>query len=458
MSFVMAAVMLAAFAPHVGAATKLIEFTVTPAELTTGTTAVYATIKNAGNSNANSFEVDWLKSPYFTVNSASANGTTVYPSPPGLTGTAYSRVIFTQQLPTKTSVTITLNVTVTGVNECAPTSASLNWVAYAWTGAPGPVSQSFTITPPGPRTTTLPASASCTIAFVDQPKDAFIGSIITSAPFDSTGAPVSVQLLQNGAPAPTTTVTVSSAACAISATATTNPDGIATFPTLTSNALATQAACQLTASATGYGSSAPSASFKVVASDGILGCGDPTEEALGAAGALASGMRLQNTDGGCGAQIPYVLVWRDLGDGQQELQFVKDDLGQSVAMTFAITWSDEPVPAPVLENPPNPLPPNYGVLGSIPLSRQQFDASGSVDLDLCVGTPSYTAGELTGLSPIGLPGDQFPDLSTALEEVQYGCVYDRHITFPAPPPDSVPVLGLKELIYLQGDWGASRVQ
>ncbi len=177
------AMILAAFALPASAATKSISLSVPAGPLTTAQTTVQVTIGNTGNSNANSFEVDWTTSPQFTVVSGSVGGgPLVYPTPPGLKGPTYSRLIFTNQLPTKTSVTVTLNVTVTSA--CAP--SSIDWWAYAWTGAPGPASTSFPL-PPGPYTTTLPLTSGCTLGFVTQPKDAFMSpSIITGTSFNST--------------------------------------------------------------------------------------------------------------------------------------------------------------------------------------------------------------------------------------------------------------------------------
>jgi hypothetical protein len=75
-------------------------------------------------------------------------------------------------------------------------------------------------------------------------------------------------------------------------------------------------------------------------------------------------------------------------------------------------------------------------------------------IDLCVGTPVYItdpvhAGQflLQSLTP---PDGGFPDAVSG-GTVQYGCVYDRHITLP-----EAGTIGLEELIYLQGDWGAAR--
>ena len=93
----MATVMLAAFALPADAgsgSTKTISFSASPAALTKTTTVVYATITNTGNSTANSFEVDWSTSSGLNVVSATASGCgTVYPTPPGLKGAGYSRVV-----------------------------------------------------------------------------------------------------------------------------------------------------------------------------------------------------------------------------------------------------------------------------------------------------------------------------------------------------------------------------
>ena len=53
---------------------------------------------------------------------------------------------------------------------------------------------------------------------------------------------------------------------------------------------------------------------------------------------------------------------------------------------------------------------------------------------------------INGLNPVT------DDQSTSLGGFQYGCVYERHITF--PPPGGA--LGLEEFVYLRGDWGALR--
>jgi hypothetical protein len=58
---------------------------------------------------------------------------------------------------------------------------------------------------------------------------------------------------------------------------------------------------------------------------------------------------------------------------------------------------------------------------------------------------------LESLTP---PSGGFPDLVPG-GTTQYGCVYNRDISLEADPLNP---LGLTEFIYLQGDWGASRLQ
>ncbi len=199
------AVWLAAFALPASATyySKTISLSVTPTTLSTATTVVYAKITNTGNSTANSFEVDWKTSPSFTVISATASGTMGSCSTAGRRGAGYSGCVFTKQLPVKKSVTIELTVQV--APQCSP--ASIDWYAYAWTGAPGPVSQSFKLNCAIPVTSVAgPAARSIRHAAAD----AFIGSTITGSPLNSTGTPVSVQLLQDGVAAPAgTTVSLS---------------------------------------------------------------------------------------------------------------------------------------------------------------------------------------------------------------------------------------------------------
>ena len=251
LGFLTAAFMLAAFALPASAAstTKSISLSVTNQPLSTSTTLVNAVITNTGNSNANSFELDWTPSSSFVVSGATAT------SPDGVVTTGAcvpGRCIFTYQVPTKTTTTIKL----TGAfgNRCTP--QSLNWIAYAWTGGPGTPSTSFT-----PGTATTPVAASCTFTFSTQPSGAVVGSKITGTPYDPAGPSVGVTLLQNGVAAPPTSVSLSATDGCATATSATTLGGIATFETLT--AAAANSACQLTASASGY-SGPSSLAFQVV--------------------------------------------------------------------------------------------------------------------------------------------------------------------------------------------------
>jgi len=350
--FFMTAIMLAAFALPATSATntKSISLSVAPGTLTTTTTTITATITNTGNSNANSFEIDWSTSPQFTVLSGKVgSGPLVFPTPPGLKGPAYSRLIFTQQVPTKTSVTITLNVTVTSA--CA--ASSIDWWAYAWTGAPGPASQSFTLAP-GPYTTSLPVATNCTLGFVTPPTDAFIGYTITGTPFNSMASnKVKVLLTQDGGVPPPTIVslnsTPSTSACSISGTATTDASGYATFTTLMSSAGASFQGCQLTASAPGYSPSAISAAFNILLKLGDLSCastgaadaplvGDLDPRSTGAfTGNADSGLvrGLNSDDASCGPKVPYAFNY---DSDNKAVTLIEDSLSQHPSVEYIILW------------------------------------------------------------------------------------------------------------------------
>ncbi len=444
-------VWLVAFAlPASASNSKTISLSVTPTTLSTTTTVVYAKITNTGNSTANSFEVDWKRSPSFTVISATASGTMGSCSTTGRRGAGYSSCVFTKQLPTKKSVTIELTVEVTP--QCSP--ASIAWYAYAWTGAPGPVSQSFDLKCSIPVTSV--AGTSCAVNFVTQPADAFIGYAITGSPLNSTGTPpVRVQLLpaREG-----TTVTVSGTCDIPTTTAITNDEGIAEFTaptsTLKSMASATTPGCKLTTAAVDGYPSATSAEFNVVlpSEGGPLDCSEDTVSVENSVtGAVVTGTRLENATGDCPAPIPYALYWEG-----SELKYVYDRGTQQIATRLKVTWPSEPAPVALITD----NPPTYGALGAIPMSQQEFVADSRVPVDLCVGTPTYDdAGNLEALSPIGLPGDVFPDLSPApdgLSGTQYGCVYDQHVRYPNPSPGTEPLIQLEQLLYVQGDYTATR--
>ena len=551
LGFLTAAFMLAAFALPASAAstTKSISLSVTNQPLSTSTTLVQALIQNTGNSNANSFELDWSPSSNFLVSGATAK------SPTGVvtTGTcAPGRCVFIYQLPTKTSVTITL--TGVFVDRCTP--KSIVWTALAWTGGPGTPSTSF-----APGTATTAVSASCKITFAPQPTgaitgstitgspynpagpfvsvtlkqngvvtaldtdvslsasegcatatatrtvagvaiftslkaavpnpaclltataagydsglsqsfevvppgkinfttpptNAFIGSPITGSPFNSAGDPVTVQLLRAvGVPAlPGTSVTVSGAACAIGpATAFTDASGFARFSTLTSEAPATKADCQLTAvSSPGYDDGVSLPLFDVV-QPGQLGCpGDNNTFGAGGAGDLVvNGTRLDNvndptidppsstTPPGCEI-VPYV-VSATCPDGVTGActDFIYDPLHQGTHMAFVFHWEWplESIPLPGIDAIQNTV---------------QLFINGSttpLELDLCPEIVPDFAGDGTfiGLAPGSPPPDdqEFP----TPPGTQAGCLVRRIVK---QVGGQIQVI---EDAYVQGDYTATR--
>lgn len=373
--FALLAAWLMVFALPASAAGKSISLSVTPQSFTGATTTVSATITNTGNSSANSFEIDWLTSPYFAVSGASAGGTAGSCSPSGITGAGYSGCVFLKQLPTKTSVTITLTVQVT--NQCTP--LSIGWFAYGWTGSPGSVSQSFAMQPAGPVVTS--STPNCSIQFVTQPKDAFIGKKITGTALNSTAAPVRVQVQQYGAGVATpVSVSASPTTCATGpASVTTSASGIAEVAFTAAGS--TAAACALTASATGYGS-ITSQTFQVVPA-GQLGCEDSNNNFTNGAGGLTfTGIRLANVNdpsptavGGAAAPacvvVPYVVSTTcPTGFTGACTDFVYDPLDQGTHMAFHFTWTwpIEGIPA--------------GGIDAIPETAQLFINGNPVPVDL----------------------------------------------------------------------------
>ena len=336
-----AAVVTAAFALPASAASlpgKRITLAVTPTTLGPATTVVVtATISNDGNSNANSFEVDWLSSPHFTVTAASAGGTAGDCSVAATAGTGYSGCLFNKQLPTKTSVAITLTFTLSG--DCI--HELIDWTAFAWTGSRGTFSQAFAVFPVAP----------------------------------ATALPVTT----------------------------------------------------------------------LVSSCGDLNCQDDTIEAEDPeTGAVAIGTRLDNVDGGHCDAIPYALFWQD-----SEVRYLYNRGTQLIATRIHVKWPSELAPAPT--NPPA----TFGMLGSVPLSKQEFVAPTRVNVDLCLGTPDYDGnGELVTLTP---PAGGFPDLAPTLADIQYGCAYDQHITYPEPTvTEPGRRIQLEQWLYVQGDYTATR--
>jgi hypothetical protein len=273
--FSVLAVASAAFALPASAATKSITLTLDPAP-TTATTQYHVAINNTGNSNSNSFEIDWANSPSFVVTSCVAGGDTVTPGT-ALTGAGYKGCQFIQQLPNKSSVTVTLNVTVTAA--CG--AASLAFNGFAWTGAPGPASTSFPLMD-GPYSTTLPqlASGTCKLGFITQPTSATINTAITGTAYNTPpGSAVAVGVF-NGAVLDTSVngsaVTLDikpgtgTSGAVLAGRTSTFSGGVATFApsinTIGQNYV-------LTASAAGY-TSVDSNPFWITAAAGTVNCTD----------------------------------------------------------------------------------------------------------------------------------------------------------------------------------------
>jgi hypothetical protein len=137
------------------------------------------------------------------------------------------------------------------------------------------------------------------------------------------------------------------------------------------------------------------------------------------------------------------------------LKFVYYRGDQQIVMRLHVKWPSELAPDPIGENP-SATEVLYGAIGKIPLSQQEFVAGTRVPIDLCEGTPTYdaTSGDLTSLSPPS--GQDFPDLALGLLGTQYGCVYDQHVTYPDPSPGTERLIQLDQLLYVQGDYTATR--
>ena len=356
LAFVLTAMMLAAFAVSANAA-KTITLTNSttagqPAFLgvTLATGTVYVQLNNTGNSNASSLELDWTNTPQFTVNSA-----TISTSKGTLAGTlvtgqttpgSYKGVVFTFTLPQKSAVVIALNVTVGAGTTCG--SPQITWQPYAWTGGVGTPSSSFSQPPLGTYTSNLPGAAGCALSFLNQPADAFVSSIITTVPFNSTAAPVKVQAMQGSTAVSGVSVSIGSTggSCSISGSVTTDGTGTAALTSISSSAAGTD--CQLTATAAGFTSAtsaAPPNAFDVVQQQGSLSC-DPNDpnnaagnlnpDAVPPLGGPDWGLkRGLNTDTTCGANVPFTL---EIDGTTNSAHFTEDSLGQPTSVEYIIRW------------------------------------------------------------------------------------------------------------------------
>jgi hypothetical protein len=354
------AMLLAAFAASANAA-KTITLTNSttagqPAFLgvTLATGTVYVQLNNTGNSNASSLELDWTNTPQFTVNSATistSKGTLAGTLVTGQTPGSYKGVVFTFTLPQKSAVVIALNVTVGAGTTCG--SPQITWQPYAWTGGVGTPSTSFSQPSLGTYTSNLPGAAGCALSFLNAPADAFVSSIITTVPFNSTAAPVKVQAMQGSTPVSGVAVSIGSTggSCSISGSVTTDGTGTAALTSISSSAAGTD--CQLTATAAGFTSATsapPPGAFDVVQQQGTLSC-NPTDpnnaagtlnpDAVPALGDPAWGLkRGLNTDGLCGANVPFILT---VDGTDNSAHFLEDSLGQPTSVEYIIRWKTVPV-------------------------------------------------------------------------------------------------------------------
>jgi hypothetical protein len=458
LGFAASAAMLAAFAlPASATGTKQILFSGSPSQLQSTTTQITVTITNKGSSNANSFAVEWPTSAALTVSpvatatfatgGSSTGSCTVGAAGPVLRnpGGDYSRCVFNNQIPLKVNklVTITLYVTVT--NNACTTLGDLIWKAYAWTGAPGPASTSFSLL--GSYTTSFPPAAGCSITFVEEPEDAFIGWTITGDPFNSTSNDlVSVKL--EPVPAVGTPVTVSAPECGIEGSGETDEEGVATFTPL-STATETTLNCQLEASSDPYPPATSQLFDVVLPAVGELDCSSAnTFGATVEGGVEVSGTRLENVDdSGCPAAIPYIVstdcpVGVEITETTTCTNFTYDPLGQgaaNLAFTFHWVWPLEAIP---------PLG-----ISAIKNTQQLFvNGSGVFDLDLCPEIiPEFEDGIFVGLSDLSpLPIDQESTGDNPPPGIQAGCLVRRTVE---QVGDQIQIT---EDAYLQGDWGANR--
>jgi len=346
------AMLLAVFAASANAAkTIILENSTTSGQpaflgVTLATGPVYVQLTNTGNANASSLELDWTNSPQFTVNSATistSKGTITGALITGQTPGGYKGVVFTFTLPQKSSVVITLNVTVSALSTCA--APQITWQPYAWTGGVGSPSTSFAAPALGTYTSNLPGAPNCSLSFTQQPADAFVSSVITTVPFNSMATPpVTVQATQDGNPLSGVSVSIGDiGACSISGSKTTDASGNAKFTSLSSSAPGTD--CQMTATAPGF-TSATSDAFNVVQSLGTLSC-DPTDpnnasgnlnpDAIPPLGSADWGLkRGSNTDGTCGSDVPFSFV---VDGTTNTAHFTEDSLGQPTSVEYIIRWA-----------------------------------------------------------------------------------------------------------------------
>ena len=365
------------------------------ATLQPGTYNIQLLLINSGQSgNASSAEIDFTNAPGFTVNSATLAGSKgpVIGVAGAQTPGNFKGFQFTYTLPNKSSVVVTLNVTVAAGSTCG--APQVVWQPYAWTGGVGTPSTSFPSPALGTYTTNLAGAPNCMLSFVStsEPADAFVGAacapltcLITTAPFNSFGAPVQVKATQNGSPVSGVSVTIgNTGTCSIASSGTTDNTGTASLTSISSTSAGT--GCQLTASASGF-TSATSSVFTVVALPGILAClpaagstsgglgsilaaqyGTPPVYQIPGVGAPDYGLiRGENRDATCTYKVPFTFT---VDGSTNTALFTEDSLGQQTSVEYIIRWAPvnvdsdgwserQPCVAWGMETPtgPNPLDP-----------------------------------------------------------------------------------------------------
>ncbi len=290
----------------------------------------------------------------------------------------------------------------------------------------------------------LPAS-SCSVKFETQPADAFPNSTITSVPFNSAGARVTVQLLGGQVSGQTVSLSTSPDMCATGpSSAVTDGSGIAVLEF----AAGAPGPCELTVS--GYGSPVDSLPFNSVEPTGELGCTalNQNTETVGdgTTAAEVAGVRHGNLDDSTCVPVPYTLTSTCGADQACSIDFVYDPLEQQADQlnyVFHFEW------------PPRDIPP--GGIETIENTEQFFvNGTTSFELDFCPGiVPVYESGVLVGIDP------EFPltypidDQDSDVEGLQAGCLIQR-VTKQLEDPLLRGKVQLIEDAYVQGDYAARR--
>jgi hypothetical protein len=342
----LAAVLVAAVAPLAAAQSgpaKLYSLIFNPASVSSagtnvdGTTTITATLKNEtpnGNSSINSFALAVAGNLSITA-MAVPNGVVA----PAMSVAAPVKSVNVQNMPPlkngKTFV-FTLRVKAdVAPSGCNATSAS--WSASVYTGS-SLAGDTFAL-PPGFSMPVTSITAGCTLSFATQPVGTLAGGVI-GGPVKIVGVPASAFAGK--------TITLSEVGCTGAGcpglgnnAATVQPDGSATFASLTAGPATGSKQLLATTGVSGY-PTATSASFGVGASDGPLDCqGNPNNgtNAFGGdnAATFVGGSRGLNKDGS-----PCSLVQYDLQVGDSTVAVFWDTNGQpNASFSYQVDWKPQ---------------------------------------------------------------------------------------------------------------------